>query len=269
MDVSEVRDDLLAEQEALDLVVRDLTAEQLALPTPSPRWTVADQLAHLTYFDGNAALAITDPDAFPATVHALLEAAAGGDEAVDAFEMDEWRHLPPAELLAAWRGNRALLAEAAATLQNDSRIAWYGPSMGSKSFLTARLMEVWAHGQDIVDTVGADRPATDRLRHIAQLGFITRGWSYINRGMEPPEGDVSVVLTAPSGATWTYGDPATATENTVTGPAEDFCLVVTQRRHVDDTDLVVTGPVATDWLIRAQAFAGPATDGPAPKTKES
>ena len=96
MDVSEVRDDLIAEQEALDLVVRDLTAEQFALPTPSPRWTVADQLSHLTYFDRNAALAITDPAAFPATVHALIEAAAGGDEAVDAFEMDEWRHLPPA-----------------------------------------------------------------------------------------------------------------------------------------------------------------------------
>ncbi len=265
MDVSEVRDDLLAEQAALDAVVADLTAEELALPTPSPRWTVADQLAHLTYFDRNAALAITDPEAFPATVHALIEAAAGGDEAVDAFEMDEWRHLPPAELLAAWRANRQLLADAAATLQNDSRIAWYGPSMGSKSFLTARLMEVWAHGQDIVDTVGAERPASDRLRHIAQLGSITRKWSYLNRGLEPPEGEVSVVLTAPSGATWTYGDEG-ATANTVTGPAEDFCLVVTQRRHVDDTDLVIVGDVARDWLIRAQAFAGPATDGPGPRS---
>ena len=267
MDVSEVRDDLLAEQEALDLVVRDLTAEQLALPTPSPRWTVADQLAHLTYFDRNAALAITDPDAFPATVHALLEAAAGGDEAVDAFEMDEWRYLPPAELLAAWRSNRALLADAANTLQNDTRVAWYGPSMGSKSFLTARLMEVWAHGQDIVDAVGANRPATDRLRHIAQLGYITRKWSYLNRGMEPLEGDVTVTLTAPSGDTWTWGDDP---DNAVTGPAEDFCLVVTQRRHVDDTDLIVTGEVARDWLVRAQAFAGPATDGPQPSNpKES
>jgi uncharacterized protein (TIGR03084 family) len=265
MDVSEVRDDLLAEQAALDAVVAGLTAEQFALPTPSPRWTVADQLSHLTYFDRNAALAITDPDAFPATVHALIEAAAGGDEAVDAFEMDEWRYLPPDELLAAWRANRSLLADAAATLQNDTRIAWYGPSMGSKSFLTARLMEVWAHGQDIVDAVGAVRPATDRLRHIAQLGSITRKWSYLNRGMEPPEGEVAIVLTAPSGATWTYGDEG-ATENTVTGPAEDFCLVVTQRRHVDDTDLVVAGDVARDWLIRAQAFAGPATDGPEPST---
>jgi uncharacterized protein (TIGR03084 family) len=266
MDVSEVRDDLLAEQAALDAVVADLTAEQFALPTPSPRWSVADQLAHLTYFDRNAALAITDPDAFPATVHALLESAAGGDEGVDAFVLGEWRDLPPDDLRAAWRDGRALLADAASTLQNDTRIAWYGPSMGAKSFLTARLMEVWAHGQDIVDTVGADRPATDRLRHIAQLGSITRKWSYLNRGLEPPEGEVAIVLTAPSGATWTFGDEG-ATENTVTGSAEDFCLVVTQRRHVDDTDLVVTGDVARDWLIRAQAFAGPPTDGPAPRSE--
>ena len=48
----------------------------------------------------------------------------------------------------------------------------------------------------------------------------------------------------------------------VAGPAEDFCLVVTQRRHVDNTGLVVEGDVARDWLLRAQAFAGPATDGP-------
>ena len=123
-------------------------------------------------------------------------------------------------------------------------------------------MEVFAHGQDIVDTVGATRPATDRLRHIAQLGYITRKWSYLNRRMDVPDGDVAVVLTAPSGETWTWGDDA---DNRVTGSAEDFCLVVTQRRHVDDTDLEVVGERARDWLLRAQAFAGPATDGPKPK----
>lgn len=262
MHVSEVLADLLAEQEALDAVVAPLTPEQFALPTPSPRWTVADQLAHLTYFDSTAALAITDPDAFTAGVGELLTAAGAGDEGVDDFTLGAYRNLPPDELLAAWRGNRAVLAEAASTLADDTRVVWYGPSMGSKSFLTARLMEVFAHGQDIVDTVGATRPATDRLRHIAQLGYITRKWSYLNRRMDVPEGDVAVVLTAPSGETWTWGDDA---DNRVTGSAEDFCLVVTQRRHVDDTDLEVVGERARDWLLRAQAFAGPATDGPQPK----
>lgn len=263
MHASEVLADLLAEQEALDAVVAPLTAEQFALPTPSPRWTVADQLAHLTYFDGTAAQAITDPEGFTASIHALLESARGGDEGMDEFTLGAWRHLPPAELLAAWRANRATLAEAAATLADDTRVAWYGPSMGAKSFLTARLMEVWAHGQDIVDAVGASRPATDRLRHIAQLGSITRKWSYLNRGMEVPEGEVVVTLTSPSGETWTFGDEGAI--DSISGSAEDFCLVVTQRRHLDDTDLVVTGDVARDWMVHAQAFAGPPTDGPSPR----
>jgi uncharacterized protein (TIGR03084 family) len=136
--------------------------------------------------------------------------------------------------------------------------------MGAKSFLTARLMECWAHGQDIVDTVGAHRPASDRLRHIARLGYLTRGWSYRNRRLEPPEGDVAVVLIAPSGETWTFGDDG-GDGNRIEGSAEDFCLVVTQRRNVADTALVVRGERAADWMRVAQAFAGPATDGPAPK----
>jgi uncharacterized protein (TIGR03084 family) len=78
--------------------------------------------------------------------------------------------------------------------------------------------------------------------------------------MEVPEGDVRVALAAPSGAEWAWGPDDAA--DRVAGPAEDFCLVVTQRRHVDNTGLVVEGDVARDWLLRAQAFAGPATDGP-------
>jgi uncharacterized protein (TIGR03084 family) len=255
-DVREVAADLAAEQASLDAVVADLAEDQWRLPTPSPGWTVADQIGHLTYFDGNAALAVTDPEAFQASVRALVDAPDGGDE------LTLHRHLAPAELLAAWRANRERLAAVAATLQDGDRIAWYGPSMGAKSFLTARLMECWAHGQDVVDAVGARRASTDRLRHIAQLGFLTRGWSYLNRGQEPPPAPVRVELVGPSGDPWTFG-PEEA-EDRVAGPAVDFCLVVTQRRHLDDTALRVTGEAARDWMAKAQAFAGGATDGPAP-----
>ena len=257
MDVADVRADLLAEQQALDDIMVQLTDDQWALPTPSPRWSVADQIGHLTYFDETAAQAITDPEAFQASVAALLDSLDEGD---DDATLRAYRALTPSELLQTWRQNRALLADASATLDNDTRVPWYGPSMGSKSFLTARLMETWAHGQDIVDTVGTSRSGTDRLRHIAQLGFITRGWSYVNRGLEQPDQDVRVELTSPSGALWTFG-PDDARE-VVSGPAEDFCLVVTQRRHVDDTNLLLEGTAARDWLEKAQAFAGGATDGP-------
>ena len=262
MDVTEVLDDLVDEQQALDVIVDGLDDEQWSLATPSPRWDIADQIGHLTFFDTSAALAIEDEAGFLAHKAELLSAFAD-DLAVDEATLGKFRERDPAAQLLTWRSARLDLEAAARTLDNDTRIEWYGPSMGSKSFLTARLMEVWAHGQDIYDTVGATRTPSDRIRHIAQLGVITRGWSYMVRGEQPPDGDVRVELAAPSGATWTWG-PAEA-DAKVTGPADDFCLVVTQRRHIDDTDLAVTGDIAHDWMSKAQAFAGTPTSGPAPK----
>jgi uncharacterized protein (TIGR03084 family) len=209
-------------------------------------------------------LAISDPDGFKAMAAELWETASGGDEAMDDYTLGAYVSLEPDALLRAWRDDRANLARVAGTLQNDTRVPWYGPSMGSKSFLTARLMEAWAHGQDVADAVGVSRTASDRVRHIAQLGFITRGWTYKNRKIDEPSVSVRVTLEAPSGEVWTYG-PDDAHES-VTGLAEDFCLVVTQRRHVDDTALVVDGAAARDWLLKAQCFAGPPTDGPTSAT---
>ena len=263
MDVHGVLDDLVAEQGALDDVVAELAAEQWALPTPSPRWSIADQIGHLTFFDTTAALAITDPDGFAAH-RAQLIADFADELAVDEATLGAFRRLSPADQLAEWRHRRDELEAAGRTLADDSRVEWYGPSMGAKSFLTARLMEVWAHGQDICDTVGARREPTDRLRHIAQLGVITRGWSYLVRGETKPDDEVRVELSAPSGTVWTWGpDDAPAS---VTGPAEEFCLVVTQRRHVDDTSLTLHGDAAREWMLKAQAFAGGPTTGPTPQS---
>jgi uncharacterized protein (TIGR03084 family) len=261
VDVGTVLNDLVAEQQALDDVVAPLPPADWATPTPSPRWTVADQIGHLTYFDTTATLAIRSPEEFRAHRSDLV--ARFTDElAVDQATLGSFRRLTPAEQLTEWRLRRAELADAAGGLADDTRVEWYGPSMGAKSFLTARLMEVWAHGQDVCDALGAERPPTDRLRHIAQLGVITRGWSYAVRDEPPPDEPVHVRLTAPSGEIWTWGDDGD-TANRVEGPALDFCRVVTQRRHVDDTDLRVVGDVAYDWMTKAQAFAGAPTTGPA------
>ncbi len=266
VDVRSLAGDLAAEQDTLDVVVAELTDDQWQLPTPSPGWTIADQIGHLTYFDGAATTAIQDPAEFAVRRDELFAAALDQPGAADDLTLGPARAMVPGALLQAWRENRRRLATAAATLTDGMRVEWYGPSMSAKSFLTARLMEAWAHGQDVVDAavqagLDARRDATDRLRHIAQLGVITRGWSYTNRGMDVPLGEVRVELTAPSGALWTWG-PENAPD-IVRGPAEDFCLVVTQRRHPHDTDLEVTGEAAADWLVHAQAFAGGATDGPA------
>ncbi len=71
-----------------------------------------------------------------------------------------------------------------------------------------------------------------------------------------------VSLRAPDGERWQWGDPSLP--DRVIGDARDFCLVVTQRRHLADTSLVVVGPVATTWMPIAQAFAGAAGAGRAP-----
>lgn len=257
-----VRSDLLDEQNALDAIVADLTSEQWSLPTASPRWSVADQVAHLAFFDETAAWAIADEDRFRASLDDIGPAFDPdvGPEAIDDLTLGSFRAMKSTELLDAWRSNRRLLADAAATLADDTRVIWYGPSMGAKSFLTARLMECWAHGQHVIDAVGAERAPTDRLQHIAQLGFITRNWTYLNRRLDVPASAVRVELEAPSGETWTFG-PDDA-QQSVAGPAVDFCLVVTQCRHIDATALVVTGDDAHDWMTKAQAFAGSATDGP-------
>lgn len=257
-DLHDLVADLADEYAVLDANVADLAGgdDRWKLPTPSPGWRVVDQIGHLAYFDGTAVLAATDVDAFARSVIELRAASAEGRG--DAISL--CRTLEPGALLETWRTNRGRLLDAMGSLADDARLPWYGPDMGTKSFVTARLMETWAHGQDVVDALGATRPASDRLRHIARLGFLTRGWTYVNRGLPVPTEPVRLDLRAPSGATWTFG-PDDASD-VVRGEALDFCLVTTQRRNVGDTGLAVVGGAAQDWMGKAQAFAGPPTDPP-------
>jgi uncharacterized protein (TIGR03084 family) len=123
-------------------------------------------------------------------------------------------------------------------------------------------METWAHGQDVADGLGETRTPSARLRHVAFLGYRSLPNSYRSRGLEVPEASVRVELDGTAGEPWSFG-PEGATDR-VHGPAVDFCLVVTQRRHLDDTDLVCDGPVASEWMAIAQAFAGPPGPGRRP-----
>jgi uncharacterized protein (TIGR03084 family) len=241
--------DLTDEHDALDAIVAPLAPEQWDLPTPAPGWAVRDEISHLWFFDERAVMAATDPDTFATDQRRLLSG--GGTDA----SVEPGRALDPVDLLANWRRDRVAMVDVLRSLDPKARIVWYGPPMSAVSFATARLMETWAHGQDIVDAVGATRPATDRLRHVAFIGVRARPFSYATNGKAMPEGDVRVELDAPGGGTWVYGDGAAT--DIVRGPALDFCLVVTQRCHPADTALVVEGPLAEEWMGIAQAFAGP------------
>ena len=108
----------------------------------------------------------------------------------------------------------------------------------------------------------AGEEPTARLRHVAHIGIGARTYSYAVNGRTPPGTPIRVELAAPDGDTWAWG-PQDAVDR-VAGPALDFCLAVTQRRHLADTMLQVSGPVATEWMGFAQAYAGPAGPGRAP-----
>ncbi|MGV9938858.1 TIGR03084 family metal-binding protein [Streptomyces sp. NPDC003401] len=258
-DPTPVLDDLRAESDELDRLVAESAPDRWTLPTPAPGWTVAHQIAHLAWTDHSALLAVTDEDGFRALVEQAL---AAPDSFVDRGA-EEGAALPPAELLARWRAGRTALDAALRGAPPGARFPWYGPPMAAASLATARLMETWAHGLDVADALGVTRAPTDRIRHIARLGVRTRDFAFAAHGLPAPAGPVRVELLGPSGQSWTYG-PEEAAQR-VTGPALDFCLLVTQRSHRADLALCAEGPDADRWLDVAQAFAGPPGPGRPPK----
>ena len=253
--LAELLADLADEGASLEALVADLTEAEWGRPTPAAGWTVAHQIAHLAWTDDVATLAATDPDAFAAELQAALPRIATYVDDAAA----ERATLPPAELLDGWRAGRAALATALAAVPAGTKVPWFGPPMSAASLATARLMETWAHGEDVAEALDLRRVPTDRLRLVAHIGVRTRDFAFAINDRTPPAEPFRVELVAPSGDVWTWG-PADATQR-VTGPALDFCLRVTQRRHRDDLALVAVGPDADVWLSIAQAFAGPPGPG--------
>ena len=257
-DAAVVLADLRAECAELDGVVAPLSDDQWATPTPASGWTIAHQIAHLAWTDDVATLAATDPEEFSAELHRALAQFEGYVDRAAAERADQ----PPQALLTSWRAGRTALSEALLAVEPGVKIPWFGPPMSATSMATARLMETWAHGQDVFDALGLTREPSLRLRHIAHIGVRTRDFAFIVRERPVPSAEFRVELAAPDGDTWTWG-PDDA-EQRVTGPALDFCLLVTQRRHRDDLQVTAVGADADAWLDIAQAFAGPPGAGRAP-----
>jgi uncharacterized protein (TIGR03084 family) len=251
-------DDLADETVSLRLLVAGLDEEGWRQPTPAPGWTIADQVSHLAHFDEVAVQSAVRPREFDAE---LARADAAGGISPDAIA-HRYRAMPPAELLSWFDEARAELLAAFRSLHHSVRVPWFGMHMSAASSLTARLMETWAHGQDVADTLGVRRAPTGRLRHVAHIGVAARPFSFAAHGRPLPEQPVRVELLSPGGDMWLWGPPEAA--DRVTGSALDFCLAVTQRRHPGDTSLIISGPVATEWMSIAQAFAGPPGAGRKP-----
>lgn len=250
--------DLTAETAAIDELVVGLAEADWQRQTPAPKWTVADQLAHLTFIFRLAGTAAADPQRFASLT---AEVGKNFDEAVN-NALRDYQGDPPEVLVSRWRSERDAAIKALAAVPDDELVPWLVRPLPPAVLACAGLMEVFAHGQDIADTVGVTLERTDRLWHLAWFATLTWDFGYQARGLTPPDTQFRYELVAPSGELWTFG-PDDAQQR-ITGPAVDFCLVVTRRRHRADSALQATGPDADHWLDIAQAYRGPAGEGRRP-----
>jgi len=255
--------DLTAEGDQLRAAVAGLDPSHAggwATPTPAEGWTIATTIAHLLWTDEVAVLAANahTPEGKEAWDDVVLKAIADPSGFVDEGA-HELARLAPADLLARWDAGRAALGAALREVPEGQRMPWFGPPMSPTSMATARFMETWAHALDVYDALGERPAATDRIKQVAHLGVRTRNYSFAQHQLEAPAEEFRVELTAPSGEHWVWGPEDAAP--TVRGSAYDFCQLVTQRIHREDTDLVAVGADAEKWLTIAQAFAGPAGGG--------
>ena len=215
-------DDLAAESAVLRALVAPLDEGGWRQPTPAAGWSVLDQITHLAWFDDAAVRSALQPEAFAGEqANPDPDGVAAAHRDRSGTEVLAWFDDARSRLLAAFRG-----------LDPALRVPWYGPPMSAASALTARIMETWAHGQDVADALdsGASRRrgcATSRTSGSA------RGHSFVVNGAQPPEVPIRVELVRPDGDTVDLG--ARGAADRVVGPALDFCLAVTQRRHLADT----------------------------------
>jgi uncharacterized protein (TIGR03084 family) len=254
----DVISDLTADTEEFEALVTGLGEAGWQQPTPAPGWTVAHQVAHLAFIFRLAGTSASDPELFAAMA---AKASANFEAAVNA-SLADYLGDPPEVLLSRWRAERDTAIKALAAVPADQVVPWLVRPLPPAVLCCAGMMEMFGHGQDIADALGITRTHTDRLWWVAWFATLTWDFGYQSRGLTPPDVQFRFELTAPSGATWEFG-PADA-EQRITGPAEDFCLLVTRRRHRDDLAVTAVGADAEHWLDIAQAYRGPAGEGRQP-----
>lgn len=257
--------DFQQESQALAEHLDALTDADLDTATAFKQWTLNDILAHLHFFNLMAHYTLVDEDRFAGEMKILRERMAGGQSMVQATD-EQLNGLRGRALLAAWQQTINEMTPHWVDADPRQRLKWVGPTMSVRSSISARLMETWAHGQAVYDLLGIERLNTDRIRSVVVMGINTFGWTFKNRDEPIPASPPRVTLQAPSGAQWLYHEDAPQTES-IEGSAEAFCQVVTQVRHISDTNLVVSGPSASAWMNKAQCFAGKPNDPPAPGTR--
>jgi uncharacterized protein (TIGR03084 family) len=249
---------LHADGREVDALVADLAPADWSTPTPAPGWTVAHQVAHLAATFRMAGLAAADPAAFQALASRL---GPNFDANVDAA-LRPYLTERPAVLLARFRAERAVAEHALASVPTGQTVPWLVRPLPAPVLAAAGMMELFGHGQDIADALGIRRRYTDRIRFLVEFAVRTWDFGYLSRGLPAPAEPFGFELTGVSGDVWTFGPPEAAQR--ISGPAVDFCLLVSRRRHRADLALRAAGAQAEQWLDLAQAYRGPAGPGRSP-----
>jgi len=258
-----ISEDLSAEYQGLHRLLSSLHQDQWQIETGFKQWSIYDHCCHLCISDEMALLATGSRVEFEAEMARRRKVR----EQKQQFTPDWKNELIPLygnysapQLIARWSEIRQQLLNRLKALAPKHRLPWHGPDMSAKSFATARLMETWAHGQSIYDSLNIIRKNSHRLKHICQLGYRTFGWSFSIHNLPIPDSTVSLNLSSPDGEHWHWGK--TQNLETISGSAEDFCLVVTQCRNFEDTNLSIRGNFAQQWMEHAQCFAGGPAENP-------
>jgi uncharacterized protein (TIGR03084 family) len=253
--------DFRDESDALFALLDTLDNSGWARETQFKRWTPNDIVAHLHVGNYAADLSLRGGGEFAVFARLLAELGRSGGSHLDAAHA--WLGgIKSRDLLLLWRDFYRETADRFVVAEPKKRVKWFGPDMSVLSSISARLMETWAHGQALYDLFGKARIHTDRIKNIAIIGINTFGWTFANRGIEPPGVRPKVRLTAPSGALWEW--PQADSDELIEGAAVEFCQVVAQTRNIADTALKVSGAIAQAWMAIAQCFAGPPENPPSP-----
>ncbi len=252
-------DDFLAEVKVLANVLEPLSDSDFDTPTLFKSWTINDVVGHLHMFDVASLLTLEGREKFTDFFGRIATQLQQGKTLLEA-QYPWLGDLRGRALFLAWRDTADKVAQAYANTDPKLRVAWAGPDMSALSAITARQMETWAHGQEVFDALGQERPESDRIRNICHLGVNTFGWTFINRKLPVPDPAPYVRLTAPSGAIWQWNNPQET--NKVEGSAVEFAQVVAQVRSFADSALLATYGPARDWMEIAQCFAGPPENPP-------